>query len=377
VRFRSFVWGGFEGASHRRFDGRRVDAMHSSGHARWATLDLALLRSLGIRTVREALRWHLVEQQAGQFDWSSAQGQIRGALTSDAEVVWDLCHWGVPDGLDILSPAWPGRLARFAGAAARMLEAEGVRVAGWVPVNEMAFWAWAGGETGGFAPFLRDQGDALKRQLVLGHLAVVAALREAGAMQPILVCEPLIRIVTEPGDAAQALRAEALQAAAMAAVDAVLTVEPSAIDVLGLNFYAHNQWRLDGTRVLRGEPGYRPLRELLGEAQRRYRLPIVLTETGAEEPDGVAWSDHISQEVAAALSAGVDLRGVCIYPVADYAGWDNDRHCPCGPLGVVRGRRILRPAHRAAVARLQAHGRRFPYGGVGSPKHETRGEIPG
>jgi hypothetical protein len=58
--FRSFAWGGFEAASHLRADGARVDALQGSGHERWAMLDAAILRGLGVRTIREALRWHLV-----------------------------------------------------------------------------------------------------------------------------------------------------------------------------------------------------------------------------------------------------------------------------------------------------------------------------
>lgn len=335
-------------------DHRRVDALEQSGHARWAKLDLLLLRSLGIRTVRESLRWHLVEQSAGLFDWSSARGQIDGALAADAEVIWDICHWGVPDGLDIMSPEWPGRLARFAGAAARMLRREGVRIGGWVPVNEMAFWAWAGGQTGGFAPFLREQGDALKRQLVEAHLAVVAALREAGAMEPVLVCEPLIWLVEDPEDPLSRQYVAQHMAASFTAIDMILARDPTAISLLGWNFYPHNQWRMDGVKVRVGEPGYRPLRALLQDMAQRYQLPMAITETGAEEPDGVVWTDYASQEIAAARRQGAPLLGVCIYPVMDYSGWDDGRHCRCGPIGTNAGIRFIRSAHRDAISTLQS-----------------------
>ena len=159
--------GGFESATHRRFDGARVDALEPSGHPRSAVLDVALLRSLGIRTIREAFRWHLVERGSGVFDWSSARGQIEGALASDAEIIWDICHWGVPDGLDVMAPEWPGRLARF----------------------------------------LLGQGDALKQQFLLAHLAVVEALRAEGVAPRIIVSEPRIWIVPEVGDAPEILSA--------------------------------------------------------------------------------------------------------------------------------------------------------------------------
>ena len=27
------------------------------------------------------------------------------------------------------------------------------------------------------------------------------------------------------------------------------------------------------------------------------------------------------------------MSGICLYPVVDYPGWDNDRHCPTGVWG--------------------------------------------
>jgi len=69
-------------------------------------------------------------------------------------------------------------MASFALASARMMRAEGVRIAGWIPVNEISFWAWAGGDEGHFEPHLNEAGRALKRQLVRAHLQVVRVLRD-------------------------------------------------------------------------------------------------------------------------------------------------------------------------------------------------------
>ena len=35
----------------------------------------------------------------------------------------------------------------------------------------------------------------------------------------------------------------------------------------------------------------------------------------------------------AALEEGVPVDGICLYPVADYPGWSNGRHCKVGLLG--------------------------------------------
>ena len=348
--FRSFAWGGLEAASHCRADGVRVDSVTGSGHERWAMLDGAILRGLGVQTVREGLRWHLVGE--GRRDWSSARAQIDAALAHGLEVAWDICHWGVPDGMDLMAPDWPARLAEFAHDAARMLQREGCPVAAWVPVNEMSFWAWAGGETGGFSPFLFGQGDAMKQQLVRGHLAVVEALRDAGATEPVMVCEPLIWVVGD--NEAEAAEARAFMDAAFDAVHWILAENPSAVDIVGFNYYPQNQWALNTGELTAEDPRRRSLSSLLVEKAQEFNMPLVISETGAEEPHGDAWMAEITREVRAARQAGVPVEGVCIYPATDYRGWDNDRHCPCGPIGWSEGLRFVRHAQAKALRDLQA-----------------------
>ncbi len=350
--FKSFAWGGYEAASHTRGDHVRVDTLESSGHARWARLDHAILGSLGVRVVREALRWHLIGE--GRRDWSSAQAQIDAARATGMEVIWDICHWGVPDGMDVMAPDWPNRLADFAHEAAAMLRREGCPVAGWVPVNEMSFWAWAGGHMGYFGPHLWERGDDLKRQLVRGHLATVGALRALNCTQPVLVCEPLIWAAPASDGEEDLAAARRLEECSWDAVRWVLEADPTAIDVLGLNYYPHNQWVMGAGRMGADDPRRRGLASLLAEASRRFSLPIALTETGDEEPLGDAWLAEMAGEVSAALASGVPIEGVCVYPVTDYLGWDDERHCPCGPIGMQDGRRFVRPGQATAMRSLNA-----------------------
>ncbi|MDB5416536.1 MAG: beta-glucosidase [Rubritepida sp.] len=329
-----------------------MDSIATSQHDQQAVADYRMLRSIGIRTVREALRWHLIEQVPGHYDWSSAEGQIAGARASSAEVIWDICHWGVPDGMDVMAADWPQRLADFAVAAARWIRGTGVRVAGWIPVNEISFWAWAGGEKGHFEPHLEEQGYLVKRQLVRGHLAATRALRDAGFSEAIMLAEPLIRVVPcdETPEAAQ--RAHTLMEASFEAIEMILREDRAAVDVLGLNHYPHNQWIEGAEQILEGHPGYRPLRHLLSDVEARFGLPLALTETGAEEPHGGAWLNYVQEEIAAAGREGIVVHGACIYPVMDYSGWDNERHCPCGPIGRAGEERFLRLGQAAAVRRL-------------------------
>jgi hypothetical protein len=56
------------------------------------------------------------------------------------------------------------------------------------------------------------------------------------------------------------------------------------------------------------------------------------------------------------MAAGVPMEGICLYPVLDYPGWDDDRHCAVGLLGNpdADGRRPLHMPLAEELARQQA-----------------------
>jgi hypothetical protein len=60
----------------------------------------------------------------------------------------------------------------------------------------------------------------------------------------------------------------------------------------------------------------------------------MVTETGAEGRHAATWLRHVCGEARAALRRGIPLEGLCIYPVADYPGWQDSRHCPCGLIEI-------------------------------------------
>src|SRR6185295_2312292 len=99
------------------------------------------------------------------------------------------------------------------------------------------------------------------------------------------------------------------------------------LDIIGVNYYDRNQWWNFGKTIWRNEAEYRPFREILGEIYDRYRRPIFVSETGTEDDDRANWLAYIAEEVRAAIGAGVDLQGICIYPILNHPGWDDDRHC--------------------------------------------------
>src|SRR5690606_739045 len=85
--FASFVQGGWECSTHRLRSGRRLDMVAATGHDRRTADDYRQLAGLGIRTMREGLRWHLMEPEPGRYDFSSAIPMIEAAVATRTQVV--------------------------------------------------------------------------------------------------------------------------------------------------------------------------------------------------------------------------------------------------------------------------------------------------
>ena len=348
--FESFFLGGFECSTHRRSDGRRLDLLQSTGHDRWALQDYHALRAQGIRCARDGLRWHLIESTPGRYDWSSFLPQLHAADEAGVQVIWDLCHYGWPDDIDIWRPGFVERFARYAAACARLVRDESPQVPFYAPLNEMSFWAWAGGDVAYFAPLATDRGDELKHQLVRASIAAIEAIRAVDPRARFVQVDPLIHVVSRRDRPDAQADAERYRLSQFQAWDMLAGLQwpglggrPEYLDIVGVNYYPNNQWFLGGGTLWRGEPQYRPLSGMLAEVYQRYRRPILVAETGAEGDQRGEWLRYVAEQVALALQRGLPLEGICLYPVLDYPGWTDDRHCPAGLFGFAdaQGRRPL------------------------------------
>ncbi len=356
LRFQSFFMGGFECTTHVRRDGRRLDVLAATHHDTHTAIDYELMKQVGIRTVREGLRWNHIEAARGVYDWSSFMPMLRAAHETGTEVLWDVCHWGVPDWLDLFSSGFARHFEQYAAAAAEVIATERMRagMTGAVyfcPINEISFWSWAGGDVAYMAPLCRGRGPELKRQLAHATICATRAIRRVLPDARFVQAEPLIHIAAATRRQTTLEKVRMHNAAQFEAWDMIagrlqpeLGGSEDLLDILGVNYYWNNQWVHCGERTPLGHRSHVPLHKLLLQVQERYNRPMLVTETGAEGDAAPGWLGMIGAEVRQAQAMGASIRGLCLYPVSDYPGWDDNRHVPCGLIALGRGyrRRALR-----------------------------------
>ena len=358
--FTSFIQGGFECSTHKRRDGHRLDLLAATGHDRHAAADYSQLAAHGIRTVRDGLRWHLIEQSPGRYDWSSFVPMLRAVQARQTEAVWDLMHYGWPDDLDIWSPGFVNRFAKFAAAAARVVRDETDGIPFYCPVNEISFHAWGGGDAACLNPYTRGRGFELKVQLARASIAAMHEILVVDPRARFVHCEPAINIAAQKSRPDQRFEAEGARLAQFQAFDMIagrlwpqLGGEEKLLDIVGLNYYHDNQWLFGGPPMAADHPQYKPFRYFLTETYSRYGRPLFVAETGTEGDGRAAWFSMMVSEVEAARSAGVPVEAICLYPIIDHVGWDDDRDCPSGLLSsrVENGRREVHAPLAAAIDR--------------------------
>ena len=338
MAFRSFLMGGFECSTHRDKNGRRRDLIASTRHDEFAERDYARMMELGIGTCRDGVRWHLIEVEPYKYDFSSLERQIAAAQKTGMEIIWDYFHYGYPEDLNTFSPEFVHRFAAFAAAVTRHLKSELRGPLAVCPVNEISFYSWIGGHVSGFYPAARRRGHELKRQLVAAAVAAVRSIRSISPGTSIMFTDPAIHVVSRDPSPEKQRAAETYRRAQFEAFDMLLgRQEPElggsedVIDIIGLNYYFHNQWHHSNRRKLPvGHPLYRPFSDILVEYHDRYQKPVLIAETGIEDDERPEWLRYVCEQTSIALSRGIDVRGVCLYPICNHPGWVDDRHCHNG-----------------------------------------------
>lgn len=331
--------GGFECADHINRSGKRVNLLEETQHHLRAREDYSLLKDIGIQVVREGICWSTVEKSPYILDFSSLKPRIDAAKELGMQIIWDLCHFGYPDDLIPTHPLFTSRFMSLCRAFAlfhKEYSGEPLLV---VPINEISFLSWHSGEVRGTVPFAENSGFDIKYHLCKAAIEGIKVLKQTDESCQVFLIEPLCEIHRGEFEVSdeELKKLNLLQFQAMDIISGDLCPElggsPQLFDWVGFNYYYNNQWEHEGLTIPWPslEKKSIPFSKLLLNAYNRYKKPTILSETGHFGPLRSQWMEEITLECDRAMSLGVDLRGICIYPVIDRPDWDDlNSYCNCG-----------------------------------------------
>lgn len=335
--FQSFFQAGFECSTHKLHNGKRLDLLRSTQHDCLATKDYRRIHDFGIRTIRVAARWHLIEPEPGRYELGSLATILDSAAETDTEVLLDLLHFGWPDHVDAFSPDFTAKFQSFTFELTRYLKQRRYSCRMFAPINEISFLSWGGGDKGCINPYATNRGHELKRNLIRAAAASSEVLLNQIPNVRLIWPEPVIHIVGDPAVPGDNLEAAMYTQAQFQAWDMLcgrmspeLGGKPEYLQIIGVNFYERNQWVHNSATLSRDDPRYRPFREILREVWERYGRPMFVSETGTEDCGRADWFNYVCDEVFASRSERVPVHGICLYPILNHPGWEDDRHCHNG-----------------------------------------------
>lgn len=328
---KSFFMGGFECADHINRSGIRINLQKETEHDLRVYDDYKLLKDIGISVVREGICWSDVEAKPFEFDFSRLDPLFNAALSHDIQIIWDLCHFGYPDGLIPTHPQFTARFVALTEAFLNYHHKMRPQIPWIIPINEISFLSWHSGDVRGTVPFAVNSGFDIKYHLCKAAIAAMHKIRESFPDTVILAVEPLVKVHPSgiESDFLTVFEKHEIQYQAMDILTGRMCPElggdEGLIDVFGANYYYNNQWNdLNQTIPWPDAHGLlTPFSDLLEEVYGRYGYPIVITETGHFGLLRKQWMKEILVEVATAMKNNVPIHGLCIYPVIDRPDWDD------------------------------------------------------
>ena len=349
--FPTFFLSGFECSTFDWGKQGRRDLSAELQHYAHADGDYAMLGPLGIAVAREGIPWPMCDRGTGEYDFSCIDPFLDAQRRHNVLPIWDLCHYGYPDGLDPLSDAFAPRFADYARAAARHVASQAHHgPLCFTPVNEPTFWGYMGGEWGWAAPFGKTADFRRRFTLALARadIAAVKAIRADFPDARMVHIDPLIWVVPprDRPDLADEAHRESYDDSYLAwdVISGLKHPEYGGsgeiIDIIGLNNYSFGQMELrqpgPHCPLEPGDERIRPLCDLIEESWKKYRRPCIVAETSGLHGGRPDWLNDVVSESLAAVNRGVDLHGICLFPAVDMTDWHTGEWLHMGIADVER-----------------------------------------
>jgi beta-glucosidase/6-phospho-beta-glucosidase/beta-galactosidase len=330
LNFQSFFMAGFECATGYNSGRRWIDQIQATEHDKRLGSDYAMVKEVGIRTVREGIRWPLVDK-GGPFDLSEVRRVVDAANRHRVELILDLFHYGFPSHLDIYSEAFADRFADYCQAVASEVAKRADVPVHFTPVNEPSYFAWAAGEAARFAPYDTGRAYEMKVSMVRAAIRGIEAIWSLLPAARMVNVDPVCKVAPPVADRSRDDDVRFFNEVAVfecwdmlaGKLHPELGGSPKHLDIVGINYYWTNQWEIDRT----GEPlamddaRLTPVRDLIRKVWERYRRPMIISETSHVEHMRGPWLRYVVEEVEAARAEDIPLNGICIYPVLGMPEW--------------------------------------------------------
>lgn len=340
--FPTFFMAGFECSTFVWKDGKRRDYVGLTGHDRHLRQDYRRAMELGLGVVREAIRWPMVEKGTGRYHWDEVIPVFEAANEARITAIWDLCHYGFPDGCDPFSEDCLLRFKEYCRAAAVQVVAHRQAPRFFTPVNEITFYSGAGTDMGWMYPFAKGRFEEFQHRLCQMAIEGAKAIREVDPQARMVNVDPIIYEIPDEQDPKLAEQAwEDTYVKAYRSWDTLagrlnpeLGGSPEILDIVGVNVYSYCEaaLKVDNTRepLSPGDPRRKPLSQMLKFAHDRYKRPIIIGETSGYQDKRAEWLHMVMEESLKALNMGVDLQGICLFPCVDMPDWEKGEWAKIG-----------------------------------------------
>ncbi|WP_194973921.1 family 1 glycosylhydrolase [Aquiflexum lacus] len=325
---------------------KRVDEMEKTGHYTHWEKDFELVKEMGIEFLRYGPPYYKTHLAPGKYDWSFTDITFNRLKEMDITPLVDLCHFGVPDWLgDFQNPEFPHHFAEYAKAFATRFP----DLQFYTPINEIFITAMFSAQYGWW------------NERLSSDRAFVTALKNLSkanvmAMHAILKIQPEATFIqSESTEYFHAIEPKALPLARFLNQKRFLSLDLTygypinvtmyeyllqngmtkneynwfaqnqvkARCVMGNDYYVTNEHLVhpDGSTQASGEIfGYYVL---TSQYYKRYKLPIMHTETNLKMPASKEWLLKQWANLHMLKQDGVPIIGFTWYSLTHQVDWDS------------------------------------------------------
>ncbi len=326
---------------------RRIDEMEKTGHYKYWKQDLQLVKEMGIDHLRYGTPYFSIHQGPGKYDWSFSDDVFNEMKELEIIPLVDLCHFGVPDWLgNFQNPDFPYYFAEYAEAFATRYP----YLQFYTPINEIFIAAMFSGQYGWWNECKSDEYSFVT---ALKHLCKANLL----ASQVIMKVQPeTFFIQSESSEYFHAEDPSCQQQCDFLNQKRFLSLDLTYGHSVDVNTYKYliengmtdkeymwfhenqviksrcimgNDYYITNEHMVHPDGSTSPAGEIFGyyvithQYFRRYKMPVMHTETNITEPFSVHWLRKQWANVYRLKQDGVPIVGFTWYSLIDQVDWDS------------------------------------------------------